>query len=228
MKRMLMATAATAAFLSCSVVAHAQTVFDGFYAGAGVGAANEREGAYSIVSVPATSSSLASSITTLPRATYSRNTVSTKAFAGYNMVFDRWLAGGEVSYQPQISDNRINYGGNTFALGSSSGIISVTGRIGYLAQPDLLLYGFAGYAGRQQNFEAIFGSSTYKSGVWANGLTGGLGLEYALTNNLFLRGEVEYSQFNATNFTAPGQGFSVGSRRDSSRYGGTVSVGYRF
>lgn len=223
MKIMIAALVASVAITSAS---KAQTAFDGAYVGLGSGVEKERDGASSVFSNATTGS------ISLPRATSNKAKLAEKVFAGYNMSFDRWVVGGEASYKLMISENVFNINNNKFITGSNSGIMSVTARVGYLVEPDLMVYGFAGYSGKKQNFIANNALKSFKTSPFSNGLTAGVGLEFAITSNFFMRGEIEYTQFNSTRFNIDGGGvgntFNIKGTRENSLYGAMVSVGYRF
>lgn len=209
--------------LAVAAPATAQTAFDGFYAGVGGGVEAQRNNASATLRAPGQPT-----LTALPRSGYSSTVGQAVVFGGYNMTFDRWVIGGEAAYRPGLESQRIRVPGVNFEIGNPSGTFSVVARAGYLVRPDLLLYGFAGWTGQQQEFKTRLNGNSFAGSRWANGLTAGVGAEYMLSTSVFLRAEFQYSRFNRLDQNFAGAGSSYQTRSESSRMGGIIGLGYRF
>jgi outer membrane immunogenic protein len=84
---------------------------------------------------------------------------------------------------------------------------TVGGRAGYLAAPDTLIYGLAGYTGT--TFRAISYNLGFATGTGPTpefrGVTVGGGFEKLFTNNVSARAEYRHTQLDTlSNLTAPG------------------------
>lgn len=227
-KTYLMIGAAVAAVLAAAP-ASAQTAFDGFYAGAGAGAQKGN----SVLDLTLTPMSGGTSITNHYRASKEPTTPKATAFGGYNMSFDRWVVGGEIGYQPKYGNDRRNFAGNFLTSGPSSGLYTATARVGYLVEPDLMIYTFGGWAGQQRR-TTVSAANTIARSAFSNGFTGGVGVEYALSSNMFMRGEAQYTDLGSSkgrySLTLPtgGTGGTAVTRTSGAVYGATLSIGYRF
>ncbi len=146
------------------------------------------------------------------------------AFAGYNFQWDQLVVGAELAYNRASGLNPSAFDGMTRVVSPSTGTDTVTiigqesiqlkdyatfrGRAGY-AIGQFLPYAFIGAAvGRFDYTRNLYlnvsgaDSGTYtltdaKNGTIVAGLTTGLGLDVALTPNVFLRGEWEFNAFAA-------------------------------
>lgn len=233
MKRKLTLAVVAAIALTGSVSARAQTAFDGFYVGAGGGGDNSRR-TLDLTATPALSVQTASgaAMTTHVRSVSASVVGQAKVFAGYNMSFDRWVVGAELAYRPDFGSETEAYIGNFVAGSSRGGTYSAVARLGYLVEPDLMVYGFGGWSGQQVNTTITGSSNAVGTTRFASGFTVGIGAEYALTSSWFLRGEVQYTDistkgsFVSTSRTGATSKFNVGN--DGNRFGGTLSIGYRF
>jgi opacity protein-like surface antigen len=237
MKRILLATVAALAVSAGS--AQAQTVFDGFYAGIGLG----DELLQTRLSGSRTASSsgvIGGPITVNTHASRDTHAFTGRLFAGYNMTFDRWLVGAETSWRPTIQNqNGVNMGltGERVSFRSPSGVFTASVRAGYLARPDLLVYGFAGWRGEQSDITiSAAGLPSERSRRFMHGLIAGAGFEYALTNAWFVRAEYEYGMAGSYNVgwrteqALVGGNLSVNNRLRSEpeRHAFTIGFGYRF
>jgi outer membrane immunogenic protein len=159
--------------------------------------------------------------------TFKTNSARVGGYAGYNwQIGPAWLVGVEADLA--WSDNRstvlgivgcsVNCGylaGAPIAGDSTSVRMmedgSVRGRLGFLATPDLLLFGTGGFAFQ----EAEFSESCTSAGPWCvavrnqtnstallPGWTVGGGIEHKILNHWLLRAEYRYSEFQRfqTNF----------------------------
>ena len=114
MKKLLI-TAAVLAIGAAS--AHAESAFDGLYAGV--------EGGYG---------------TTSPAAGGSDTAFSGGAFAGYGLTFDKIYLGGEANVG--IDGTKFSVGGVDYERKLNYG---VAGKVGYVVTPKALVYGLVGY-----------------------------------------------------------------------------------
>ncbi len=140
-------------------------------------------------------------------------------FFGYNMVWDGLVLGGEAAYNHMsggattASDSMtrrvtLSTGTDTVSIAASSSIqlkdyVTFRARVGYIYD-EFLPYAYLGVAvGRFDYLTsvtlAVSGTDNYintdsngKNDAISAGLDVGLGVDWALTSNLFLRGEWEY------------------------------------
>lgn len=129
------------------------------------------------------------------------------AFAGFDVqVAPRFVVGGFVDYDWSRQRTTVNVGGNGLGLNASAGLPSldqgwtIGGRAGFLATPDILLYGLAGYSVMRinnwnLNYAVLGGGpslTVQEPALTSHGYTVGAGVEYRLANNWSLRGEYRY------------------------------------
>jgi opacity protein-like surface antigen len=177
--------------------------YAGIYFGAGAGNVAETY-SYAANSVPA----IGPSTTKIGQFSGNMTGSMNDAFLGYNWRADRLVAGvqaegtvfSDVRWKATGTQTSVNIGntqvgpGNDFQqLRSTVGLI---GRAGFLATPDLLLYGLAG---------AEFGHFVYpngrdaiggENGKWVAGYTAGAGGELRINDHWSLRGEYRYLHFD--------------------------------
>ncbi len=143
-------------------------------------------------------------------------------FFGYNMRWDDLVLGGEVAYNymsggtTMASDSMtrrvsLSTGTDVVTIDASSSIqlkdyITLRARVGY-PTGQFLPYAFLGLAVGRFNYMttvtlAVSGTDNYvntatsgKDDAFTAGLDVGLGVDVALTSNLFLRGEWEYMAY---------------------------------
>ncbi len=101
------------------------------------------------------------------------------AFIGYNFQSGNIVYGAELNYQmleaPLVA----------FPNSIQHDVLQVRGRVGYVVMPDLLLYGFVGFA--QTSFND--GGTNYDQ----TGPAFGIGADYMLSRNFFAGIEYSYS-----------------------------------
>ncbi|MGL9618031.1 outer membrane beta-barrel protein [Bradyrhizobium sp. U531] len=129
------------------------------------------------------------------------------AFAGFDVqVAPRVVVGGFVDYDWSRQRTTVNVGGNGFGQSIAASMPSldqgwtIGGRAGFLATPDILLYGLAGYSQMRinnwdLNYTILGGGPSFTAqepAVNAHGYTVGAGAEYRLASNVSLRGEYRY------------------------------------
>lgn len=125
-------------------------------------------------------------------------------FAGFDVqVAPRFVVGGFVDYDWSRQRTAVNT--TLFGAANLSAVMpsldqgwTIGGRAGFLATPDVLLYGLAGYSQMRinnWNATATFGGPVFamqESAQTSRGYTVGTGAEYRLSSNVSLRGEYRY------------------------------------
>lgn len=112
-------------------------------------------------------------------------------FAGYNAQFDNFVVGVEGNVERNFNENK--YDGGVKVGSDVTG--AVRGRAGYQIDR-ALVYGAAGWTATQATVEA---PGAGKVSTSLSGYTVGAGVDYALTDNVFARGEYRYNDFGSTN-----------------------------
>jgi opacity protein-like surface antigen len=129
-------------------------------------------------------------------------------FAGYNRHLGNWVVGGQI--EGTIYSNIALKSSTGAAVFTGAALDEVTerqqllrsqvgliGRAGFLASPNLLLYGLGGltlgnFNYPDNDFSQLVGG---ENGTWAVGYTAGAGAELKLTDRWSLRGEYRYTRF---------------------------------
>jgi opacity protein-like surface antigen len=139
-------------------------------------------------------------------------------FAGYNRRLGNVVVGGQVE-GTLYSDVALKSSDGGFPpfehpqlLRSRIGLI---GRAGFLARPDLLLYGLAGLEFGHFTDPDFFQLQGADGGTWAIGHTVGAGAEWKLSDHWSPRGEYRYLHFG---FTRGAQSQSSGTNLTSSAF----------
>jgi outer membrane immunogenic protein len=123
--------------------------------------------------------------------------------AGYNYQVGQFVLGAEGTLDWADLNK-----GRTFADGSSdslkvNSVANILARVGF-AYDRTLFYVAGGYAGADVhagNFnDAATGISYGGSSGWANGYAIGGGIEYAITNNISVKGEYIFSQLDSKTY----------------------------
>ncbi len=129
------------------------------------------------------------------------------AFAGFDVqVAPRFVVGGFIDYDWSRQRTSVSVGGNGFGQSIAASMPSldqgwtIGGRAGFLATPDILLYGLAGYSQMRinnwdLNYTILGGGPSFtvqEPALDAHGYTVGAGAEYRLASNVSLRGEYRY------------------------------------
>jgi len=150
--------------------------------------------------------------------------------AGYNWQTGAFVLGVETDFDGSTLSKSFNNIGSPFigpgGLSDSltvNGKTSLTwlgttrGRVGFVATPDnrLMIYATGGvaYGGGNSQFsvfDATTGSifSGNPSSTRVGWVIGG-GVEYAITNNITIKGEYLYADLGSSNFTSAGNGFAA-------------------
>ena len=173
--------------------------------------------------------------------------MQTDLFAGYNLRSDRLVVGGQVE-ATQFSDVAAKMAGTQTSVNSTSvqnsifdqserlrSMVSVVGRAGFLATPNLLLYGLGGLA--LGHFKYPDGGDRFPdpNGKWVAGYTVGAGGELKVARHWSLRTEYRYLHFDIERgasygtFTTAGgpTTFSFASRTSTDFHLGKVGLVYR-
>ncbi|MBL0375413.1 porin family protein [Rhizobium sp. KVB221] len=135
-------------------------------------------------------------------------------FGGYNFTFDNFVIGveGDVSYN--WNDNRYHAFGTHGDIGTDwAG--SLRGRVGY-AFDQTLIYATGGWAATRGVIDTPFGDEDRTF----NGWTAGAGIDWAVTQNIFVRGEYRFSDYD--NKTVRGVDVELDQHQ------ATIGVAYKF
>jgi outer membrane immunogenic protein len=136
------------------------------------------------------------------------------AFAGYNFMFDNFLIGveGDISYN--WNDRHFNVGGTRGDVGTDvEG--SLRARLGY-AMDRTLIYATGGWVATN-GFVDTPANDTDRT---FHGWTLGAGVDWAVTENIFVRGEYRYNNFDQKNFG--------GVKVDLDQHQALFGVAYKF
>ncbi len=139
------------------------------------------------------------------------------AFVGYNAeVMPSVVVGldAELGYDTTRAQT------NSFGTILSGGLeTSVRARLGY-AMDRTLLYVAGGYTGATIKLN----QGAFAANNWLNGWTIGAGADYAVTDQVFVRGEYRYSRFGAKDMSFA----NVNNHINLSRHTAKVGVGAKF
>lgn len=127
------------------------------------------------------------------------------AFAGYNWQQENFVYGieGDLGYNGEK--------GTENGYKSRSGLEgSLRARLGYAVSPDILLYGTAGGAGKNQKINDEIAGTSQSKGMF--GWTAGAGADIKLTDNVFGRVEYRYTDFGSATFDNIGKVKSTDNR----------------
>jgi outer membrane immunogenic protein len=182
--------------------------------------------------------------------------------AGYNWQTGAFVLGVETDFDgttlsksfdstgaPFVGPGAVAAGllGDTLTVhgkASLSWLGTTRGRVGFVATPDnrLMIYGTGGvaYGGGSSNF-SVFDATTgsFFSGSPSSTRVGwviGGGVEYAITNNITIKGEYLYADLGSTSFTSAGNpaavlafpGVTVGGKFDYNASIFRAGVNYKF
>ena len=84
------------------------------------------------------------------------------------------------------------------------GVTSIVGRLGTMVGPSSMIYGLGGYAGTVYKTHRWECTEVDGTNRWFNGWTAGAGYEHKLTQNMSLKLEARYHQFQQKTFTDAG------------------------
>lgn len=134
--------------------------------------------------------------------TYSQSSTSVAGGVqvGWQKQWEKIVVGAELTYTalPFEETTASPVLDGVFRTAEVRDLVTLTGRLGY-ADGRWLAYGKFGWAGAQIDITLEDTSTKYvtSSGEWANGWNFGVGIDYALTHNLFLGVEYNYLYFRA-------------------------------
>jgi outer membrane immunogenic protein len=130
------------------------------------------------------------------------------AFGGYGKTFGKWYVGGELSLDYNKVDGKS--GGAEIKKTYDYGVAA---RAGYLVTPKILGYGVVGW--ERGKFEAKADGA--KDSTTLNGLRVGIGAETFVTDNISLRTEVNYVNWQSKHGV-----------KAADEWGADVGVAYHF
>lgn len=136
---------------------------------------------------------------------------------GYNWQFGgNWVLGVEADIQASGMKSELNatFGPGSFSTGTEVKYFgTVRGRLGY-AFDRILVYGTGGYAyGSEDTKLTVNPGFAFSRSADLSGWAAGGGVEYAMTNNLSLKTEYLYLQFDRNNvFTGAFAPFTIDNR----------------
>lgn len=144
------------------------------------------------------------------------------AQAGYNQQFGNIVAGleGDINWL----DAKDNNGFGAFTgRGKVQSLATFRGRLGFAADR-ALFFVTGGYAGGSVEAKLTTPAMNYSEAKWLNGYALGAGIEYAVTNNVTIKGEYLYSSLEGKNYWASSQNVKTGVNLNTVRAG----VNYKF
>jgi opacity protein-like surface antigen len=161
--------------------------FDGFYAGAEIGPI--RSGSKAVVT-PVTGAALsAKSDTTNP---------NYGAFVGYGTTFaERFYVSSDLEIGSGAGKSKIVAVGGINTQERPNYEAALTTRLGFMLTEDTMLYAIVGSVLRESKF-TIAGNRVRTARVSGNSF--GIGLMQACTENIFIRAELERTEFNKKSF----------------------------
>ncbi len=160
--------------------------------------------------------------------------------AGYDFaVGDRVTLGLEAELTDSSASTEVN-DGDLEDLGFGANLetgrdIYLGARVGYVANNNLLLYAKGGYTNARYDLLADDGTTEIETDLDLDGWRAGAGVEYALSNNLFVRTEYRYSNYSEGEFDFEDNDFFNDDTGESGRFDADldrhqvmVGVGVRF
>ncbi len=152
---------------------------------------------------------------------------------GYNWQSGAFVFGIESDIGGfSINGNRTNAFGGTVNINASGGFYAdITGRLGYLVAPNVLLYGKGGWAYADTNWSPrsnLVGNYVYNNTNGASGWTAGGGIEYKLNPNWSLKVEYLYFDLGANTETITNVGTNIRYRFDNDLTANSVKFGVNY
>ena len=114
--------------------------------------------------------------------------------AGYRWQRNNWVVGPELSYTAGDISDEFDYGTAGTFESKVNNTLAIKLKTGYLVQPDMLVYGIAGW----QKGDFTYTNSGTDIDYDADGYVVGLGAEKMLSDRMSVTGEYEYSNFGNT------------------------------
>ena len=138
---------------------------------------------------------------------------------GYNYQSGQLLVGGEADLAFGSINGNGNFGTATFSSGNMHGIGTIRARVGYVYDR-ALFYLTGGYAGTVLDGKVSdFAGSpnlVIDQSHYLNGFAIGLGMEYAITTKISVKGEYLFTGFNSAGY--------FGNTRDAISSGANISL----
>ncbi|GAA0276589.1 hypothetical protein GCM10009127_16630 [Alteraurantiacibacter aestuarii] len=150
---------------------------------------------------------------------------------GYDFAMNGVVVGVEGEWmESEASTDFDTTGFTNFGVGNveAGRDLYVGARVGFLATPSTLIYAKGGYTNAQMNILATDNTTDVDTDVDLDGWRVGAGIEHAINENLFLKGEYRYSNYKEGEFEAPSGLESDRFNVDLDRHQFVVGVGYRF
>lgn len=124
---------------------------------------------------------------------------SVRGFLGYDTAIgNSMVVGAEVGIGAGGRESTLPFTTGSYSL-SPRVTYDLTGRVGFVAAPGLLLYGRAGVRWlktQRETISTIPAQAIAERNQTNSGLTYGVGAEYALSSKLSLRGEFNRTRYN--------------------------------
>jgi len=140
--------------------------------------------------------------------------------AGYDAAIGKARIGAEVEATDSTASERsanVLAAGDRFRADAGRDLYAGV-RIGYVLSPKWMIYGKAGYTNARVETNYTAGATTISDKRNLDGFRLGAGVEYALTHNVYVKGEYRYSHY----------GDQAGLAVDADRHQVIAGVGIRF
>ncbi|MBB6254935.1 outer membrane protein [Nitrospirillum iridis] len=124
-------------------------------------------------------------------------------FGGYGQTFDNIYLGGEGEVNFYTADRTFGDALGNYRVQPDYGF-GVSARVGYVVQPDLLLFGRVGWQHTNVDFNTIQPGSAGVPQRYSqefDGVRYGVGGDYAIDEHLFTRIEYDYTDYSHTSRT---------------------------
>lgn len=148
---------------------------------------------------------------TVPKENFSSDDVVAGGQIGYNFQFGQWVIGPEFSFSGTAFEESHPISGDAFfSIGSTTvssridDVLTVTGRLGYSVNNDLLVYAKGGYASADITAKGVtsFVGGDFNTSGRSDGWTVGAGIEYRVSNSISFA--VEYAHLGFGDETLTG------------------------
>ena len=151
---------------------------------------------------------------------------------GYDFNAGGMVLGVEAEYMDSTADTDFENGdfeGFGFGNVNANRDLYIGARVGVPVQPDLLLYAKGGYTNAKFDVRSSDGTTEFNQDIDTDGWRVGAGVEYATSNNMFVKAEYRYSKYEEAEIDFDGDipdsdRFDI----DTDRHQFVVGVGFRF
>lgn len=150
---------------------------------------------------------------------------------GYDFAMGSALIGVEGEYMGSSAETDYDTAAfETFGVGNveAGDDLYVGLRAGILASPRALVYVKGGYSNASYNVLSSDGTENTDTDIDLDGWRVGAGAEYALSGNLFVKGEYRYTNYGEGEVEAPNGAESDRFDIDMDRHQVMLGLGYRF